>query len=204
MGILIQGFVLGLVGGIVPGAVLSILFVSAMQGGLRAGLYAFWWAMFAEVVIAGGLLLVFAQFSLPPAIFNVIGLCGGVALLYFGRQVYQLREVAVEVSRPMFTGTKIFFLSATNAPLYIFWTTVCFPLIWQLAVSWGLMSAAVSYFVLFEIGWGISTFAMLLLFLFSRSTLTDQRIMHRVFIVVALILGFFGVRMFITSALALL
>lgn len=194
---------LGAIGGLVPGAVLTILLVSVLQGGLRAGLRAFWWAMLAEIVIAGALLLVAAQLPLGENFFLLLGGVGGVVLFYFAWQVFQLRSVSIENGTVLFSPQKIFLLSATNAPLYVFWTTICFPLIWELARTWSLALAAPLYFLAFEIGWGITTFGMMLVFVFSRSTLTNERVMRLVFTCIALILAGFGLRMLITAVVFL-
>ena len=199
MHILLQAFILGAVGGVIPGAVLTILLVSTMQGGLKTGLRAFFWAMFSEITIAGVLLLVAVQLQLGAAVFTWIGFVGSVVLFYFAWQVLKLRSVNVESNSTLFTPVKIFLLSATNAPLYIFWTTICFPLIWQLASSWPITVAAPFYFLFFEIGWGLTTFIMLLLFVFSRKTLTDERVMRKVFIIISIILFGFGVEMLVQS-----
>jgi threonine/homoserine/homoserine lactone efflux protein len=199
MGILLRAFVLGAVGGVIPGAVLTILLVSALQGGLSAGLRAFVWAMISEILVAGSLLLVAIQLPLNANVFTGIGVVGACVLLYFAWSVFKLRSVKVHGEGMLFTPSKILLLSATNAPLYIFWTTVCFPLIWQLAQTWNFAIAAVSYFIVFEIGWGITTFMMLLVFLYSRRVLTNESIMHKVFIAVSLVLAGFGVNILIQS-----
>ncbi|TSC86480.1 MAG: Uncharacterized protein G01um10148_466 [Parcubacteria group bacterium Gr01-1014_8] len=200
MDLLLQGFVLGAVGGIVPGAVLTILLVSALQGGLYLGLRTFFWAMLSEIAVAGALLLLATQIPLNERLFMGMGLVGGFVLVYFAFKVFTLKSVGIpEHERTVFTPLRILILSATNAPLYIFWISICFPLIWQLAASWGLSAAAVSYFVAFELGWGISTFMMLMLFIFSRSVLMDERIMRKVFVALSIILAGFGIKMFITS-----
>lgn len=199
MYVLLQAFALGALGGIVPGAVLTILLVSTLQGGLKNGLKAFFWALFSEVVIAGALLMVAAQLNISQDTFIAIGFVGGTVLLYFAWKVFQLRTVSVDQGPALFTPLKIFLLSATNAPLYIFWTTICFPLIWQLASIWSLPIAAVSYFIAFEIGWAVTTFIMLMIFMFSRRTLTDEHIMRRVYICVALLLAGFGLNILVQS-----
>ncbi len=204
MDVLLQAFVLGAIGGVVPGAVLTILLVSALQGGLVGGLRAFFWAMLSEILIAGGLLLLAAQLSMGEEVFMAIGFVGGVVLLYFAWQVFKLRSIQIHNTPALFTPGKILLLSATNAPLYIFWTTICFPLIWQLSTRWPFSVAAVSYFASFEVGWGITTFSMLLLFVFSRRTLANEGVMGKVFMSVALILAGFGINMLVRSVASLL
>jgi threonine/homoserine/homoserine lactone efflux protein len=199
MDILLQAFVLGAIGGFIPGAVLTMLLVSTLQGGLKGGLRTFVWAMLAELVIVGALLLVALQLPLQTSAFIVVGFVGSIVLLYFAWQVFKLRSIKVENGSVFFTPSKIFLLSVTNSPLYIFWTTICFPLIWRLGETWPLTIAALSFFVVFEIGWAIATVATVLIFAFSRKTLTNEKIMHKVFVAIALILGGFGVHMLLQS-----
>ena len=201
MEVLFQAFVLGAIGGVVPGAILTLLLVSVIEGGMRAGVVVFLWALLSEVIVAGALLVVAAQLPLDDRVFMVIAGVGGVVLLYFAWQVLQLRTISIGGGGMLFTPAKIFTLTATNAPLYVFWTTICFPLIWELARTWGLALAAPLYFMFFEIGWGITTFGMMLLFVFSRKTLTNERIMGKVFVGIALILAAFAVKMFITAGM---
>src|SRR3989344_5824190 len=203
MRILVEAFILGAIGGFVPGAVLTLLLVSVLQGGLTAGVRAFWWSMLAEVLIAGSLLLIATQLPIGQSFFNVIGVVGGGFLFYFSWKIFQLRSITVHDGALLFTAPKIFLISATNAPLYIFWSTICFPLIWQLATIWSLPVAAVSYFVVFEVGWAITTFITILLFVYARPMLSNERIMHRIFIFLALVFAAFGFRLLITSLFSL-
>ena len=201
MEVLLQAFVLGAVAGFIPGAVMTLLFVSVMQGGLPAGMRAFFWSMIFEIVIAGGLLVIATQLPLKHDFFTAVGLVGGTVLLYFSWKVLHLRAVNVQNDSVLFTAPKIFILSATNAPLYIFWSTICFPLIWDLSVRWTLPVAAISYFVVFEIAWAITTIISILLFVYSRATLSNERIMHKVFTVLAVIFMGFGIKLIASGIL---
>ena len=199
MEVLVQAFVLGIVAGFIPGAVLTLLLVSTLQGGLSAGIRAFWWSMLSEILIAGGLLLLASLLPLSASSFTAIGIVGGAVLLYFAWNVFQLKSISVNDAPIFFTAPKIFMLSATNAPLYIFWSTICFPLIWQLASNWSLPIAAIAYFLAFEIAWALSTLATVLIFAYARPVLTNEQMMRKVFICIALILAGLGIKMFLTG-----
>ena len=202
---LLEGFGLGLVGGIVPGSVLTILLVSVIQGGFVSGLRAFFFALLAEVSIVTVLLTILFNLPLPTTAFTYIGLIGGAVLLYFGFQVLKVRNINVhEQAKETFTPLKIFILSATNAPLYIFWVTICAPLIWEMAQSFPLFFSAITYTGSFEVGWSLSTFAVMLTFVYMRRYLTDQKIMHKVFIAVAAFMFLLGIKMLYTSVFALM
>jgi len=137
MQILIEAFGLGLIGGIIPGAILTILLVSVIQGGFKAGLKAFVWSLVAELTVVGILLLILFTLPLPRETFNYIGLVGSLVLFYFAWQIFHLQKIdQPKDASSTFSGKQIYVLAASNAPLYIFWTTVCAPLIWQLAEYW--------------------------------------------------------------------
>ena len=200
MEILLQGFVLGLIGGIVPGSILTLLFVSVLRRGFKGGLFAFWWVMLAEVFVAGLLLFMATRFNFDASFFSLVGLVGSVVLGYLAWQVKNIRWVDVSLQKAViFTPQKIFLLTATNVPLYIFWSTVCFPLIWQLAETWTWGLAAPSFFFFFELGWGLATLAMMFVFVFARPWLSNPKIAHNVFLFLALILFLLGLKMFLQS-----
>ncbi len=197
MHILLQGFGIGALGGIVPGSILSILLISVMQGGFRSGLRAFLWCVIAEVLTVVVLLSIIFSLPIPLIIFQGIGLVGGVVLFYFAWQVSQIRNFGLpsEEERETFSAGKIFLLAATNAPLYIFWTTVCAPLIKELAVHQGLFLSATLYMTSFEIGWSITTFLVMMIFVYARNKLTDPVLMRRTYLGVAILMAIIGVRM---------
>lgn len=197
--ILSQAFIFGVVGGVIPGTVLTMILVSTLHRGFWAGFKVFGWAVFSEMVIVAALLFGAVQLSLSIRDFAFVGLFGGAILIYFAWRVFKLRSVKVEDSPVLFTPSKIFLLSITNAPLYVFWITICFPLIWQLGEEWMLTAAAGSFFILFQIGWGLATGLMLWFFAFSRKVLTNEHVMHKVYIGVAVLLAGFGLRLLVQS-----
>ena len=204
MQILIEAFGLGLIGGIIPGAILTILLVSVIQGGFKAGLEAFVWSLVAELTVVGILLLILFTLPLPRETFNYIGLVGSLVLFYFAWQIFHLQKIdQPKDASSTFSGKQIYVLAASNAPLYIFWTTVCAPLIWQLAEYWPLNISALFFMIAFETGWAASTFTVMLLFVKARERLTDPKTMRKTYVGAALIMLVLGVRMLYLSAFLL-
>jgi len=200
MQILIEAFLLGLVGGIVPGSILTILLVSVLQGGFRSGLRAFFWCVAAEVSVVSALLIVLISLPVTPIVFTYLSVVGGLVLFYFASQILQLSRLenpAAETS--LFSPRKIYVLAATNAPLYIFWITVCAPLIWQLAESFSLYAAAGYFMLAFELGWALSTFGVMILFVTSRQVLTNPTVMSKVYLVIAAFMALLGMRMWYSA-----
>lgn len=201
---LLEAFGLGLVGGVVPGSVLTILLVSVLQGGYRAGLRAFLWALFAEVTIVLILLTIVFNLPLTETVFAYVGLVGGLVLFYFGTQVLKIKTIDAPTETTTFSALKIYVLSATNAPLYIFWITVCAPLIYQMTEAQSLVVSAALFMTAFEIGWGLATFLVMLAFVKARAYLTNPVVMHRIYLGIAAFMFLLGVRMLYTSATLLL
>lgn len=196
---ILEALGLGLVGGVVPGSILTILIVTVLQGGYKAGLRALMWALTAEVTIVTILLVLIFNLPLTETVFAYVGLVGGLVLFYFGYQVLGIRTVDTSSDTPTFSALKIYTLSATNAPLYIFWLTVCAPLIYELAEQHNLFSAAAYFMMAFELGWGLATFLMMLAFVKARAYLTNPTVIRRVYMGVALFMFVLGVRMLYTS-----
>lgn len=200
MQVLLDALVLGLVGGVIPGAVLSMLLVSVMQGGFKSGFKTYVSCVFAEVIIVMSLLLIVLSLPLPETFFSYIGLLGSVVLLYFAWQVSKLSKIDnPEKSGEIFTFKSVFILSLTNAPLYIFWATVCVPLILQLSNTIGLVSASAFYMLAFEIGWALSTAMLLVVFVKAKKLLSDARKMKWVFVGVASLMVLLSLRVLLFS-----
>jgi threonine/homoserine/homoserine lactone efflux protein len=195
MHILLQAFAIGLVGGMVPGSILTILLVSVVKGGFSSGLRAFIWCVIAEVSVVCVLLAALFSLSMPEELFSYIGLIGAMVLWYLARKILSLGGISQPVSgSATFSRKEIFILSATNAPLYIFWVTVCAPLIFQLSRGWNPFVSASAFMASFEAGWMLSTFAILLAFVKARRYIAEPGVMKRVYAAAAALMFLFGLR----------
>jgi threonine/homoserine/homoserine lactone efflux protein len=193
---LFEAFTLGFLGGLVPGAVLTMILVSVLQKGFVGGVRTFLYCVLAEIVIVAVLLSVILSLPLPNTTFHYVGFIGGLVLVYFAWNIQKIKQVEANTANvALFTIQKIFILSATNALLYIFWLTVCVPLMLSLAETTSLFTAVSSFMLAFEIGWALSTFALLLVFLKMRNVLTKERYVHLTFRVVAFIMFLLALRL---------
>lgn len=203
MNTLWEAAILGLVGGLIPGSILTILLVSVMQGGFRAGLKSFWWCLGGELITVTVLLFLVFSLPIPKIIFDLMGLIGCVVLLYLAWQVSKIRAIEDPNQELFFSPQKIVLMAATNAPPYIFWLTVCAPLILKLAETWGVFKAASSFMITFEITWALSTFIVMLIFVKGREYLGNPKIMGHVYKAVAILMGIVAFRMLHLSISAL-
>ena len=204
MQIIAEAFFLGLVGGLVPGSINTILLISVMRGGFKSGLRVFTWSFISELSIVTLLLATLIMLPLKPDVFYYIGLIGSAVLFYFAYQILKLSKFDTpDTPGEVFSLGKIYVLAATNTSLYVFWITICAPLVWQLAEQFNLYVSAFYFMVAFELGWVISTFAILIVFVKAKSILTNPVVMKKVFVVVALFMLLLGVRMLYNSLSAL-
>ena len=181
-----------------PGAVMTLLCIAALQGGLRAGIPVFLGSLLGEFMIVAGLLVLAILIGIPAWLFAAIGFAGFFVLAYMAWQVAHIESFndPKNSKKQLVPWWKAMFLMLFNAPPYVFWTTVCFPLIWQFAEKIDdIWHASFLYFFAFEFGWAFSTFGTLLLFVFARQYLSNQKIMRFVFRFLALLLFMFALKM---------
>jgi threonine/homoserine/homoserine lactone efflux protein len=204
MNTLIEAAGLGFIGGMIPGSILTILLISVMQGGFKTGLRAFWWCLGGELITVTILLCLIFSLPIPRVVFDLLGLVGCGVLSYFAWQVSKLRRIENPDNQVFFSPKKIILMASTNAPLYIFWLTVCAPLIIRLSENWGILKAASTFMITFEVAWSISTFTVMLLFVKGREYLRDQKIMGKVYIGAATLMLIVSLRMLHLSLSSLL
>lgn len=190
----IGAFVLGLIGGSVPGPVLTAILTEVFRMGFAKSLRVIVWGLIAETMIASMVLTAAFLINPPQSFFYAISFVGAVFLFYMAWKVHGLKKMMGKRER-LFTFSKIFMLTFFNGAFFIFWTTICVPLAFQmrLVTEWGPL-----FFLLgFETGWFLSTIVWAYLFSHFRRFLTRPNFAPRVFTVMALVLCFFAIRMIV-------
>lgn len=205
--VLIESLFLGFVGGLIPGSIMVLLLASSIKGGFSSVLRITFLAVVAEVFIALGLVLVLNLFDLPFYVFDLIGIIGATVLIYFGIKIAKIRNISEPEEGDditVFSAKEILLLSATNAPLYIFWVTICIPLIWAFSESVGLITSTGLFLIFFEIGWIISTLSVGFLFIKSKNLLSNEKIMSKVYLVITLFFFILATKLAYQGLMALL
>lgn len=189
-------FVLGLVGGSVPGPFLTAVFTEILRMGFARSLKVILWGFIAETGVIALILLVAYIIDPPQAVFYGVSFAGAAFLLYLAWRISRIKKI-VDGEGQLFTFAKICAISILNGPLYIFWITVCTPLAFDLGrtVAWG----PVIFLAVFQFGWLVSTAVWAYLFSRFRNVLTRPHFAPYVFTAMALILAFFGVRMIVSG-----
>jgi len=187
--------ILGLIGGAVPGAILTSAFTESVRKGFISSLQVIIFAFISEIIVATSILLLFFSIHIPESVFYGISFIGAIVLVWIAKQIWSIKKL--HDNGNLFDFKKIFLLTVFNGPLWIFWSTICIPQAYLLSQK--IKGGQVIFLLLFELGWLSST--VLLTFLFSRfrPVLVKEGIVSKVFKIFALILTFFAIRLLATS-----
>lgn len=190
-----SAFVLGLVGGVTPGPVLTSSFTESLRKGFVGSLRIIFMAMIAETIAAILVLSLFFSFHIPQIVFSVISGVGVIVLIWLALQIWKIKKL--DSKGEPFSFKKIFLLTICSGPFWIFWITICVPQAFLLKQK--VAGGQFLFLILFESGWFIAT--TLLTFLFSRFRpfLMKTNFIPVVFKTMALVLLFFAVRLAINS-----
>ena len=130
LGLAIAGATLGLVEGIKPGPLLTMVIRETLSGGLRAG---FWTA--AAPIFTDGPLVIFSLFAAAwiatnPSALLVITLAGSIFLAQMGYECFGLEPPNMDEGAPPPTGSFLrgIITNLLNPNVYVFWFLIGGPL----------------------------------------------------------------------------
>ena len=130
LGLAIAGATLGIVEGIKPGPLLTMVIRETLSGGLRAGL---WTA--AAPIFTDGPLVIFSLFAAAwiatnPSALLVITLAGAIFLAQMGYECFGLEPPNMDEEAPPPTGSFLrgVFTNLLNPNVYVFWFLIGGPL----------------------------------------------------------------------------
>jgi len=183
--------ILGLIGGAVPGPMLTAAFTEVLNGGLKKGMRVVFKALIAESFFALLILVILFAFKIPPMYFYVISFGGAIVLFWLAEQVWGIEKIGGNKGE-VFSFPKIFLLTFLSGALWIFWITICVPR--AFALQQIIAGGQYVFLAVFELGWLFMT--SLLVFIFSRfrPLLIRKKLVSTVFKIFALILVFFAVK----------
>ena len=130
LGLAIAGATLGIVEGIKPGPLLTMVIRETLSGGLRAGL---WTA--AAPIFTDGPLVIFSLFAAAwiatnPSALLVITLAGAIFLAQMGYECFGLEPPTLDEDAPPPTGSFLrgVITNLLNPNVYVFWFLIGGPL----------------------------------------------------------------------------
>lgn len=197
---IVEVFLLGLIGGAVPGPILTAVFTEVLNGGFKISLKVVLRALFAETIVATAILLVIYSLNIPELYFYVISIAGSVYLIWLATKVWKINRIDGE-SKEIFTFSKIFLLTLLNGGFWIFWITVCVPRAFVLQEQ--ILGGIIIFLVAMELGWLVMTTSLGFVFSRFRPLLLKKNLVSVVFKVFALLLIFFAIKAVIQSFLFL-
>lgn len=188
---LIEAFLLGLVGGAVPGPILTGTFTEILNLGFLKGIRVIFYALIAETIGALLVFFIFYAIGLNHLAIQIISVCGAVVLFWLGSQVWKIKEINTE-AKQVLTFPKILLLTAFNSGYWIFWITVGVPKALELntIVSGGKFI----FLIIFEMAWFVMTFLLAFVFYQFRPLLQRKNLIGTTFKVLAIILILLGVK----------
>jgi len=188
---LLEAFILGLIGGAVPGPILTGTFAEILNLGFLKGIRVILYALVAETVGALIVFFVFYAVGLGHLAIQIISICGALVLFWLGSQVWEIKEMSSEGNQVM-TFPKVFMLTALNSGYWIFWITVGVPK--ALVLGSSLYAGKYIFLIFFEIAWLIMTVGLAFIFYQFRPLLQRKNLIGVTFKFLAVILILLGIK----------
>jgi threonine/homoserine/homoserine lactone efflux protein len=189
---LASALVLGLIGGVIPGPVLTATFTEILRSGILKSLRIILWSMLIETIVAFISLLALSSMNFSESIFQGLSIIGAIILIWISTSIWNIRNIDTE-EKILFSFGKISVMIIANGVLWIFWITVCVPkaILLNEKVAFG----SYLFLLLVEVGWFISTVLAAFVFSRFRKFLSNPKIVPVIFKVFALTFVYFAIDM---------
>ena len=189
---LITAFVLGLIGGMIPGPVVTAIFTEILQSSFLKSFRIIFIAMLTETLVALFSLVFFISLNFSEAFFRGISIIGALILILIGISIWKIKRID-SGEKVNFGFWKISTMILANGVLWTFWITICVP---KAIFSGNQLFLGEYYFLgLVEIGWLLSTTILAFIFFRFRKLLSKPKIIPVIFKIFALTFFYFAVDM---------
>ena len=190
--LLFEAFLLGLIGGAVPGPILTGTFSEILlSASFLRGMRIIFWALMAETVGALFTIYIFYQLEMSKVVIQIISICGAVVLFWLASKIWKINKINSE-SKKILTFSQIIFLTALNGGYWIFWITIGVPK--ALLLGNILLEGKFIFLILFEFGWFFATTLLAFIFFKSRPLLERKNLVGITFKILALVLVVLGIK----------
>lgn len=186
---ILEAFILGLVGGVIPGPILAATFTEILQSGFIKSLRIILWGMLTETIVALISLIVLSSLGLPLYIFHILSFFGAGILLWIAYSIWKIKSIDTD-TKVNFGFWKISAMIIANGMLWTFWITVCIPK--AIALNATIQFGQYLFLLLVEVGWLVSTIAVAYIFSKFRSILSSPKTVSITFRVFAVLFVFFA------------
>jgi threonine/homoserine/homoserine lactone efflux protein len=190
--VMVSAFILGLIGGVIPGPVLAATFTEILQSGFFKSFRIILWAMLTETVVALISLLALSSMNLSEAVFRIISFVGAGILIWISTSIWKVKKIDSD-EKVHFSLGKISAMIMANGMLWTFWITVCIPK--AIFLSEIIYFGQFIFLILVEIGWLISTVSVAVIFSRFGKILSSPKAVPIIFKVFALTFVYFAIDM---------
>ena len=176
---------------LVPGPVVTTLFTETIRGGWEKAKRIVFWAAIGEIVISVSCVFLLSFLPTNHVIFSALSIFGALLLFSIAYDLWRVQEI--QEKELLFSNQRIFFLTTFNGMAWAFWVTVCSPQAIQMnsEISFGKWV----FIILFELGWFISTIALVALFSRFRIFFQSNKKISLLFRTISIFFIFFGLRL---------
>lgn len=193
---LIIACMLGLIGGMIPGPVITAVFTEVLQSGYLKSLRIIFIALVTETVVAVISLLILASLGFNEAFFRGLSLAGAAILVWISISLWKVKSLDTG-EKVHFGFWKIILMILSNGVLWTYWITICIPKAILLGSQVNL--GEYLFMALVQLGWLISTMVVAYLFSRFRRILSRPRVIPVLFKIFALAFAYFAADMIFKS-----
>lgn len=189
---------LGLIGGVIPGPVITAIFTEILQSSYYKSLRIVLIALITETTVALISLILFSSLGFSESFFHGISLAGAGVLIWIAALIWKVKSLD-SGENVHFSIWKIIIMILSNGVLWTYWITICIPKAMLLGEQ--IQLGAYLFMGMVQLGWLIST--LLLAFVFSRfrKALSRPRVIPVLFRIFALAFVYFALDMTYKSIL---
>ena len=193
---LVIALMLGLIGGVIPGPVITAVFTEILQSGYLKSLRIIMIALVTETLVALVSLLILDSLGFNETFFRGLSLAGAAILIWIAISIWKVRSLD-SGEKVQFGLWKVVLMILSNGVLWTYWITICIPKAILLGDTIHL--GQYLFMGLVQLGWLISTLVVAFLFSRFRKVLSRPQVIPVLFKIFALAFAYFAIDMIIKS-----
>ncbi len=193
---LVIACMLGLIGGMIPGPVITAVFTEVLQSGYLRSLRIIFIALVTESLVAVISLLILASLGFNEAFFRGLSLAGAAILIWISVSIWKVSSLETD-QKVHFGLWKLVLMILSNGVLWTYWITICIPK--AILLGKQVRLGEYLFMALVQLGWLISTLVVAYLFSRFRRILTRPKVIPVLFKIFSLAFVYFAFDMVLKS-----
>jgi threonine/homoserine/homoserine lactone efflux protein len=183
---------LGLIGGVIPGPVITAVFTEILQSGFTRSLRIILIALVTESLVALLSLLILDSLQFNEAFFRGLSMAGAALLIWIATAIWKVQRID-SGERVHFGLWKVVLMILSNGVLWTYWITICIPKAVLLGEQLDL--GQYLFMGLVQLGWLISTMSVAFIFSRFRKVFSSPRVIPVLFKFFAMAFVYFAMDM---------